>query len=365
MKRPASAAASGAAAAIAPKTKARKITGPMAHVVEGLAASEVPPAVQAMLADMLVVSLGACKEQHSKYQQKVVDMVEEVFTSVDCSLQQKVQELEALVSQDAQSQEELNSKSAAKGTEIEAKHSEVLAKKKDLAEVAMTFKQAGEAVREAEAKGANVDKEAQCKAEERVSLVALREELQSGVEEKAKELVKRLAAFGISDTMLVAFPAVLAKPQAEWGSFDAIVLTSIADELDKRIAAVDEAIQNVEPTKIAMADSLQEAQAGREEVSTQQLHMAAAYQEVHGEEVELETEAAELRMAIQKLKEVSRKHATLTSKAKSNLDAFQAGPKHQFEVLRDATAEVVPESIAASGEGVAMLESRQVEVSAC
>jgi len=186
-------------------------------------------------------------------------------------------------------------------------------------------------------KGMAVEQEAKVKSTERETLVSLRKELQGPEEDKTDCLVKRLKKLGLSDTMMVALPAVLSKPQAERGSFDAMVITSISEELNRRIAAADEIIQNVEPAKAAAADVLSKAQALLKEAADKQLSAAAVYTTTKGEEEQLETEADVLRTGLHELKNFARKHNIASSKAKGKLEDFQTGPKQEFETLRDAS----------------------------
>merc|ERR1719491_3764 len=123
-----------------------------------------------------------------------------------------------------------------------------------------------------------------------------------------------------------------------------MVLTSVQEELEKRIVAADEIIQKAEPTRAAHADAMRRAEAVLEEMKAKQLNGADAYWKVVGEEEQLAAEVAELQAALRKLRDTSRKHHSLNAKAKTALEAFQCGPKQAFEELRDA-AEVSPESV--------------------
>jgi len=333
------AASPAAAGPEVPRRTAPK--GPVAQVIKGLAASDLPQSARDMLADMLVVSLSVCNEDRDKYQSKVVEMVDVVLSAVDEALQRKVEEMETLISEDVHSKEDLESKFAGKGRQVESKQGEVLTKKQELADVARSFKLARQTAQEAEVQDRNVESEAKSKVDEREMLANLREALLGPFEDaKADNLIQRLTSLAINDSMMVALPAVLAKSPSERGSFDAMVLTSVCEELDRRIAAADEVIQNVEPTKASKAEALRQAQATLKEFAKKQVDRAAAYREVHGQEEELDKEAAELQLALRKLKETSRKHGSTSATAKSKLEQFKQGPKHAFEALRDAIAEV-------------------------
>lgn len=344
LKRPA-AAAGGRAAKAARKTD-------VTQVLKGIAAAEVPAVSKALLSDMIGVSLGAYKETRDKYQNKVVEMVEGVLTSVEAALQTEVAEAEKFIVEDGQAKEELDGKVAAKGEEITTKHSEVLAKKQEMAAVAEAFRDAREAVGKAEVNGVTVEKEAGVKSTQKETLLTLKAGLQAATEATVADLVKRLTKIGVSETMMVALPAVLSKPEAERGSFDAMVITSISEDLDKRIADTEQHLQNVEPSKAAAAEALNKAKATLSEASDKQVSAAGAYTKAKGEEDALETEAGELQGAVKKLKETSRKHVAASSKAKGKLEAFQSGPKHEFETLRDAI-EAVPEAPEAPADGAA------------
>jgi len=346
-KRAASAAAGGAAKV--PKKVAAK--GPYAQVVKGLSASDLPQLARDMLADLAVASLAIAQETRDKYQSQVVKMTAEVLTSVEGSMQKKVEELEGLISEDAKAKEELDQRSVSKGEQIEVKHGEVLTKKQQLAEFARSFKSARAAAEEAQLKTITIEADAATKAKERELLCGLRASLEGPFEEGGVDVVvKKLTALGISDSMMVALPAALAKPASERGSFDTMVLTSVQGELDKRIAAADEVIQNVEPAKAAASEALRKAQAALKEAKAQQVGGAAAYGRVHGEEEDFGREADELKAAIRKAKDEARKHTGMNSKAKTTLDAFQKGPKQAFGELREKAEEAAPEPVEAASE---------------
>merc|ERR1719336_1845845 len=175
-------------------------------------------------------------------------------------------------------------------------------------------------------------------------MMAIREEfLASGEGEADSDLVQKVSSLGMSDSIVAALPAVLAKPPSQRGSFDLMVLTSLREELDSRIAAADKVIQNVEPTRAACADARSKAEAALEEASAQQVAGAAAFRKVRAEAEELEKGVSALRLAARKLKETSRKHTATNNKAKSSLEAFRQGPKQAFEELREAAgAEAKP-----------------------
>jgi len=338
IKRTASAAAGPGPVAKAQKKAVPK--GPSALVVKGLAASDLPQMARGMLADLAVVSLAIATETRDKYQSKIVEMTEGVLLSIEVSMQTKVEDLEGLISEDAKAKEALDQKSIAKGDEIERKHGEVLTKKQQLAEFARSFKSARAAAEAAQLKTLTIEADASAKAKERDMLCGLRTSLEGPLEEGGVDaVVQKLKALCISDSMMVALPAALAKAASERGSFDAMVLTSVQGELDARIAAADEVIRNVEPSKAVASEALCKAEAALKEANAQQVGGAAAYQKVHAEEEELGREADELKSALRKARETSKKHTGMNSKAKSTLDAFLKGPKQAFEELRDKAEE--------------------------
>merc|ERR1719512_335027 len=253
-----------------------------------------------MLEDMLADSLEVCKERRDSYQSKVVDMVEGVLSGVGEALRSKAEASEALIAESTQSKEELEGKVTAKAAEVETKQSVVQGKKQEFAEAARSFWRAKEAVDQAKAKAQMDAVEADGKAKEKEALAALLEAFQSHAEGPAPDLVKRLEAMGAPESMVKAVPAMLAKPAAERGSFDVMVRTSLDDWLKQRIDAADQAIQNAEPTRVANADALAEAEAALGEMREQQCEGADAFWKVRAEAEAMEGEAQELRQSLRK-----------------------------------------------------------------
>merc|ERR1711972_74418 len=214
-----------------------------------------------------------------------------------------------------------------------------MGKKRELAEVTRSFLRSREATSEVKASGKTSEVEAENKLKEKALLADILEDfLKPSEEGKTDDLMTRLKDLGISDSMLVALPAVLGKEPSSRGSFDAMVLTSVREELDKRAADIEKAIQNAEPTRVANAEALRKAEAAFDQAREHQMAGADAYWKVNGEYERLEEQLAELNKFSRELKQTSRAHSSALSKVTRLLGTFQSGPKSAFEGLRDAVA---------------------------
>merc|ERR1719189_2149620 len=213
-----------------------------------------------------------------------------------------VDESEALVAEGAKENDELESKIADKESDVQTKHIDVVAKKRELAEAARSFWSAREAVDEATAKAQSDELEAIGKTAEKQTLARLLKDFQNHDAGPPGDLVKGIAAMGANDSMVMALPAMLSKPASERGSFDAMVFTSVQEWLELRIAAADEAIRNAEPSKAANAGALSNADATLQERRAQQLDGADAYWKIRSDEEALEEEVRLLRQSIRKLR---------------------------------------------------------------
>jgi len=312
-------------------------SGKLAQVAKGLTASDLPKDVRDMLGEMLGPVLGAKKESRDKFQSKVVELVEGVLAAVDDALKSKVAEAEAFISEDDHAKGELDSKATIREGEAATKRANVLAKKCELAEAAKSFRRAREVAADTKAQGETAEVEVTCTLKERDMLAGLVEDLEKPAGDGHTDcLVKKLSTIALSESIVVALPAVLAKASSDRSSFDTMVLTSVREELQTRIAVADEVIQKAEPTRVANADAMRRTGFAVEEMKGKQLNSADAYWKAAGEEEQLTSEVVELRAAIRKLRDTSRKHLSFNARAKTSLEAFHSGPKQAFEELRDA-----------------------------
>lgn len=323
-----------------------KKTGPMLQVLNGLSASSLPSAAVAMLEGMLDDSLGIYAEKRDDFQGRVVDMIGGVLSAVEESYEKRVAEAEGIILEENEAREKLEIKIAATLDELRAKQDAVLMQKRELAEVSRCFFRSRTAAAEAEANGHIAEMEASNKIQEKESLALLLEDFLKPVEEgKAEELLDRLKVVGLNPTQVVALPAVITKPASARGSFDTMVIMSVRDDLEARIAAIDMAVQNADSIKVANAEAIHEAQAAFEQLKVQQMAQAEAYWKVRGEEEQLEEQLADLGKASRERKQALKSHNSALAKASRLLSNFQKGPKSAFEGLRNA-AEPTPESAA-------------------
>lgn len=337
--------------------------GPLAEVAKGLATSDLPQSAKHMLEDMLETSLGVFKEQRDTYQSEVVDMVGGVLSSVEARMRRDLEEQEAAISEGTRTREQGLSEATAKNEEIEAKRTDVLQKKRELAEVARAFKTARVAAADAKARCRSAELEAKALQKQRDRLAGVLAELKQPMveegavapqdgpapQEKVELFIGRLSGLELSDSMMAALPNVLVKAPSDRVPFDDMVLGAVEKELQGRIATADQGIQDAGPTKAADEEALQEAEAALEEVAVRQVEGAAVYTKVRGEEEELEKEAAELQQTCRNMREVARKHNAQSSRARAALDAFLGGPKRAFEELQLREA-AVAEVAASAGE---------------
>merc|ERR1719343_24503 len=245
-----------------------------------------------MLQSMLPFSLGVTADQRGQHQQQVVELCGSQLSEVQASLKKKVEQCEATIAECEASKEEMSTQVAAKGEEINAKHDEVEIKKRELAETARAFQTAREAVDVAQTNCSSQEAEIAMTVMEKEQLSSIITDqlrpLADGsiddateVQDRIGRLIAALSSFKVDESMVLALPSVLAKAPASRAAFDAMVVSSLEEELRKRLSAAEARILDAEPTKTALAKAHEGAEAALEHAAEVQLSAAEAYTQIH------------------------------------------------------------------------------------
>lgn len=363
LKRPAASGKAAASAVPAPKkqrVEAKQLpspplpkpSGPLLEVAKGLElAATLPESAKGMLIDMLETSLGVLKEQRHRHQVEVVRIIGEALASEESDLQAQVEEIKAKISNCETTKASLATKCSEREGELEARARTTLEKKRALADAAREYRCAVEAAAVAEAQEGDADRQAQ-KAIKNKELLegALSESVRpltegvveaAAVQEKVDNLMQLLGKFDLEKSIIAALPTALLKVPSSRGSFDTMVLTQLEEEVAKRVAALEVAIKDAEPTKAAHIEAFSEAQRSLAEAKQKQLDAATAYTGAHEEEKLQEGELYGTRQSLQQVhKEATKLHRELR-KAEAALEAFGSGPHSAYHQLVEAGEQAV------------------------
>lgn len=352
MKRPAATKAVPAAvkqAKVQPELEPDPFKRRCDTVIEGLCrSSETPASVLNMLSAMADTAFTSCKSDRHKYQDSVIDMIGDVLRGAAAetqkSLEQLKEKLEGMDELRLQREAAVQSAQA----EVDTKQASSRVSKFALAEDAQAFAAAKEGLSAAQAAlktaSRELDRHVKAKNHLLMTIADFVKPLAEGTVEAgctqrlATSLMASLAKLDLDESMMSAIPEAIGKEPATRGAFDSNVVSSLQDELDKRITASDNDIIAKE-TAVAEAESkVQEAQAVFQRAKENQHQGASTYNDAR--EIQKTAEGS-LKVASKELAAVEPEtKATQKELAAAEKDSedFCSGPMRIYEELRDRTA---------------------------
>eukprot|EP00747_Dinoflagellata_sp_TGD_P114252 gnl/TRDRNA2_/TRDRNA2_171891_c0_seq8.p1 gnl/TRDRNA2_/TRDRNA2_171891_c0~~gnl/TRDRNA2_/TRDRNA2_171891_c0_seq8.p1 ORF type:complete len:398 (+),score=150.24 gnl/TRDRNA2_/TRDRNA2_171891_c0_seq8:86-1195(+) len=265
MKRPAA-----VSEAAAKKAKIGKMCTAIADAIE--TTDTLPDSVTEMLGSISKSAMSEYKDQRHPFQVKIVDMVKTTLAGIQASYQKEIDAEQAKVS-GAEAEKARRDTVAEEATKVlDGKKEAAKAKKDALTEATAAKKAAEEALKAAEKAQKTGDADLLATGTKKEHLEQLKSEMYTPLKEgttegsagkaTATKLVSILQKeFGFDKTMLNTLPPALAKPAAERGHFDGLVLTQFEEECGKRLAEFSETLAQGEPAKAARAAAVTAAEA--------------------------------------------------------------------------------------------------------
>mmetsp|Transcript_41105 Transcript_41105/g.87552 ORF Transcript_41105/g.87552 Transcript_41105/m.87552 type:complete len:377 (-) Transcript_41105:115-1245(-) len=349
MKRPAAAQA-GPAKSKKPATASSK---DIKVVADALLLAELPEAVISLLTENLMVSLGVAKEERHQYQEEVIAMISETLDGVEAAIKDRIATSEGKVAE-AETDKASREKAAEEATTTATAKSEAVdAAKAALAESTAAHKAAKIALSTAESEqkvgDAKLDAAAGKKTKLESALNGTYTPIKMGtatpdeVKEGLAMLVKLGKEYSLDPSMLTSLPAALNKAPDSRGSFDAMVLTQVEEEISKHIQELDEELAKGEPSKAERAAKVTTATAELEAAATAETTAKATLKEAQTAQKEAE---AEQKAAAKKVKDFDpemRQVAADLDEEKANLEKLQTGAVATFKALSERSNIPPPE----------------------
>lgn len=298
----------------------------------------IPPVVQCMLTDMLQYSLGVSMDQRHRFQSDVVDMIASVMNQIDSKLQGRIHGEEQNVAGMSDEKRVRQAEVEQAAQELQRSTESSQEKKYALAGMAVTFKNAKQALLRAEVAQAEAERDIIVAAADKSVLQEMQKTLawsmeQCVSEEERASLINKSKPFNFDDTMMMALPKALSQQPSARGQFDAMVLSQFQDDLSERIANLDEIITAAEPLKLKLKDSAHVAEnalaVARKRLEQHAFILKAAQVEQGAAEEKLEAAKLSLRSVGPEIRKMERALA----KAKNHLTQFRNGPLSAFEEL--------------------------------
>eukprot|EP00933_Yihiella_yeosuensis_P050198 TRINITY_DN47966_c0_g1_i1.p1 TRINITY_DN47966_c0_g1~~TRINITY_DN47966_c0_g1_i1.p1 ORF type:complete len:361 (-),score=161.10 TRINITY_DN47966_c0_g1_i1:221-1303(-) len=324
----------------AKKQKVAKMSK-VAKVVKG--AETYPQAVRAMLVENLELTLGLAKEERHQFQERIVQMLGEVLTSVQTGLEGKVAEAEGKVA--AAEVEKGNREAAATAATatVTEKNEAVAQASTALSDATASVKQATKALKDAQAEQKQGDKDLESAEKKKNQLsdafansfTPLKNGEAEGVSGRVSTLAKISQEFGFDAALSTSLPSALGKAAAERGSFDNLVIGQVEAELQKHIESLTVQLAEGEPgkqeraAKVAAAEATLTACKATEEAA--QGTQAASQAALKEAEADSKAKAKLLKQAAPELKQANAELSSLKEELKDLMEGAVAEFKESAE----------------------------------
>lgn len=310
------------------------------------AAGLTPEAAQ-MLCNALPACLGVPQDVRHKYQQDMVELVAVELSNIESAMQQLIREKQAAAQETESREASCKAAVAEAKASVETQQGVVQQSKAALANDALAFRVARQAVEDAEYQQKVRTKEIGKAASKKASLEKLLQDMETVYErpDEVEWLVQGLMGhLNPDDSMKTAMPSALAKGPDARGPFDVMVFEQLratsATELQKLGATVEAGA----PLKASLAEALRTASAALDAAREKQMAAAQAYNQESGELTATQDALAAAQAAS---KEASRGHSRAVQardQAEAELDLFRQDVLSAFTFLRERVTPVAEEA---------------------
>lgn len=314
-------------------------------------AEGLTPGAAEMLCSALSGSLRLPRDARHKYQQGLVDIVREELSNIEASMQRAIEAAQGLASEtEATKTSSLGALNEAKA-QVQTQQDALQRSKVQLAEVAMAFRAARQALEDAgleqHSKGKEIDRAAATKA----SLEKVLEAMET-VHERPEELEKTvegvLRHLKVDDSMRTAMPSALSKAPDARGPFDVMVFDQLRASSKVQQEALEATIQAGEPLKAALEQGVQSAAAAFDAAKARQVAAADAFLQEQANLSALQVASSAAQSTLSKATKKARQATQDRDSAEAELDLFRQDAFSAFTFLCERTAPAPePEEVAA------------------
>ena len=320
---------------------AEKLKQQLGEVYNELLNADLTSDVGKMLDVVLPLSLGEFSDQRHRFQEQVVKGIEGILGEVEASLKHEVAEKKA-AKDAADVDKPLRESAAAEAAEkLSTKVAEVHSLKVVLAEKAMGFRAARDALAAAE-EAKVVDGEKARGAEKKKSDFLVAAEHMKALKTTAPEdadakknhdLMALLKKYKFEESMLIALPAALAKALDARGQFDNMAIHQLETEIDKMIAEQDVTLEAAVPGQQKCEAAIKAAQDSLAAARGAQRAAAKAYDNGSKQQAELTEASAAATKAVKDVNNLSKKAEKNLNNAEVQVELFFQGPHETFKEL--------------------------------
>jgi hypothetical protein len=336
----------------APVAKRPKVEA-WASIQNVIEASDLSEETQTIILESLPLSLGEFADKRHKFQEQMVDAIGDVLKEMETSLIADVTNAQSERDESENKRSKIDADVSETAKSLDAKNAQVQQLKKCLANDALAFRSAKEALKEAEEAKLNEEFEvraSQRKKEEYATMLEQLEFLKNAAPEdpeaqkKNASLLASIKKHAFEDSMLIALPEALRKPSDARGQFDKLTIDGLQTELNKRTAQQDAIISAFAPTEQKLTSAIEQAHVVLDASSATLRKSASTFQKASDEQATCTADAAAAIKAQKDFGTSQRRLNRACDTAQAELEVFREGPLAKFLELK-ARKEPVPEIV--------------------
>lgn len=352
--------------------EAEKLDQQLREVMAALSKAPITPQVEKMLESILILSLGEFSDQRHQFQSQVVESLRGILVEAEKGLHKEVADAKSRHSLAIDEKENIEKESEDAAVKLKLKQEEVQSLKVALAEKAMAFRAATQALEQAEeAKKLDGKKSQEAESKKKdfetglENLNILKSALpQEGeTKQKSSDLLALLSLYKFEESMMIALPAAFAKVPEERGQFDLMAMKELEGEFVKLISQQSEIIAAAVPSQEQCSAAVNEAQDTLATARAEQRTAAKSFDAASEEQATFEMVATEAQKALRELTQRTKKLQQQVTNAEVEVELFEQGPRQTFKELCDrSTPPVAPAEEEAEMTIEASVETMEVQI---
>lgn len=309
-------------------------------------AEKLPEATRKMLSAELN-NIFVVKEERHAFQDKVIGMIKETLDGIEAGFKESIAAADAKVAS-ADTEKASRDEALANAKAVhEQKVAAVGSCKENLSNAASECKAANTALKEAEAAQKSGDAELLLAATKKEKIETFTKETLAKLKETneggTKTFEKSCKEFGIDAGEIKALSSALAKDPAIRGTFDAMVVKKLEEDLDKMVSGLSEKLASGEPAKQERASAVDAAKARKDAADAAKESAEKALSDAEAAEKESKAAAKDAQASVDKFMPEMQEIADARDDATTALSDFEAGAKTAFAQLESRSSTPPPE----------------------
>lgn len=314
-------------------------------VANAILLAELPDSVTNMLTAIARQSLGVAKEDRHPYQEEVIVMMGATLNSVEAAMSARIATKEGQVAEAGKEMASRVEAAEAAMAMAKAKAEATEVAKTEVTKSAATHKEAKGALAAAEAEqlagNASLESALSMKTKLESALANTFMPIKIGTADpgQIKEGVAALLKLGkeahFDESMLSSLPAAVSQAPDARGSFDTMVIAKIEEEINKRIAELNDELSKAEPTKAEFLAKVSAAQQQLESAARAETEAKTALMESQAAQKEADATQRTAAKTVKDFESDTKKVTADLEKEKAKLEELRAGALASYKALSE------------------------------